>query len=159
MSSATAEWGTPPWLFNFIQGNDPFTLDVCATRENTKVPGAFYTLADNALTKPWFGRWWCNPPYGRKLKAFATYGVNQVKANGSTGTWLVPARVDTKWFKTLFRQSATVLFIEGRIPFLLPDGTESDPAPFPSAIIEIVQTPPKRPVVDLINAKRLAGVR
>jgi hypothetical protein len=41
----------------------PFTLDVAASPENTKVPSAFYTREENGLSQPWPGVAWCNAPF------------------------------------------------------------------------------------------------
>jgi phage N-6-adenine-methyltransferase len=41
---------------------DKFDLDVAASDENAKAEH-YYTVDRNGLTRPWWGRVWCNPPY------------------------------------------------------------------------------------------------
>jgi len=65
---------TPPDLYQRLNAQHHFTLDACATHENTKCP-AYYTVDGryllsvktsdaDGLTGSWKGeRVWCNPPY------------------------------------------------------------------------------------------------
>lgn len=178
MSSATAEWSTPQWLFDVLNAAEPFTLDVCSTKENAKCP-SFYTKEDDCFTKPWTGHWWCNPVYGnpelpcqepcnkkRCYKRgyhvdqyqpgcidFVRYGIEQARLHNSSGVYLVPARPDTEWFGLLWAAAEAVIFLKGRLVF--GDDPNGDPAPFPSALFNIVPKPPSRPLVDLVDLLRL----
>jgi phage N-6-adenine-methyltransferase len=62
-SSASIEWETDPDFFAELDRRHRFTLDVCATAQNRKCD-AFFTKADDALTKVWTGSCFMNPPYG-----------------------------------------------------------------------------------------------
>jgi DNA N-6-adenine-methyltransferase (Dam) len=64
-SSRTAEWETPQPFFDKLHSDFHFTLDVCATAENTKW-ARFHTKSDNGLVQ-WTGVCWLNPPYGRQI--------------------------------------------------------------------------------------------
>ena len=66
MSSNTAEWATPQWLFDLLNDEFNFDLDVCSTDENAKCKN-HYTEENDGLSKPWKGNVWCNPPYGRDI--------------------------------------------------------------------------------------------
>lgn len=134
-SSERNDWGTPWPFFYRLKKEFPFTLDVCATRENTKCK-AFYPPERDALTKRWHTivgpeNWaWMNPPYGRGIDAWvekacteSRYGLNIV--------CLLPARLDTKWFHNhVFGKAAEIRLIQGRLKF---DGHENS-APFPSML-------------------------
>jgi site-specific DNA-methyltransferase (adenine-specific) len=52
MSSNTAEWATPQWLFDLLNDEFNFDLDVCSTDENAKCKN-HYTEEDDGLSKPW----------------------------------------------------------------------------------------------------------
>lgn len=66
-SSRTDEWSTPRRLFEELNAEFHFDLDVCATNENAKCQ-KFFTKAENGLMQDWTGfRVFCNPPYGREL--------------------------------------------------------------------------------------------
>jgi site-specific DNA-methyltransferase (adenine-specific) len=66
-SSATEEWETPQDLFDVLNKEFHFTVDVCATKENAKV-SKYFTKSQDGLSQDWTGETvWCNPPYGRRI--------------------------------------------------------------------------------------------
>ena len=65
-SSATDEWETPQWLFDKLNTEFNFELDVCASHENAKCL-RYFTKAENGLVQEWRGVCWMNPPYGREI--------------------------------------------------------------------------------------------
>lgn len=65
-SSNSDLWATPQWLFDKLNDEFRFELDVCALPENAKCK-RFYTPDIDGLKQPWEGVCWCNPPYGRKI--------------------------------------------------------------------------------------------
>ena len=54
MTSNTDEWATPWGLFNKLDAVFHFTLDVCATPENTKCY-RFFTKEQDGLKQDWGG--------------------------------------------------------------------------------------------------------
>ena len=54
MTSNTPEWETPQDLFDELDKEFNFQLDVCATKENAKV-GRFYNKSEDGLSKEWLG--------------------------------------------------------------------------------------------------------
>lgn len=54
-TSNSEEWGTPQELFNRLNKEFNFTLDICASKENAKCP-KYYTKEEDALKKEWGGR-------------------------------------------------------------------------------------------------------
>lgn len=68
--SKTIEWETPQYLFDELNDEFHFTIDVCATKENAKV-NRFFTKDQDGLKQDWTGETvWCNPPYGREMYAW-----------------------------------------------------------------------------------------
>jgi len=65
-SSATDVWATPQSLFDELNAEFGFTLDVCALRENAKCDRHFTPEVDG-LSQAWTGVCWMNPPYGRTI--------------------------------------------------------------------------------------------
>lgn len=124
-SSDSDEWATPKELFESLNREYSFTLDACATKDNTKLP-KFYTLDDDGLTKDWGGETvWCNPPYSE-------IGAWVKKCSENRCVMLVPARTDTRyWHEHVFPKACAILFIKGRLKF----GNAKSSAPFPSALI------------------------
>ena len=128
-SSATDEWATPPALFDWLQKEFLFDLDVCATPQNAKCD-RFFTKADDGLQQDW-GRStsWMNPPYGREISLWMRKAFESSQ-NGATVVCLVPARTDTEWWHR-FAVKGEIRFLRGRLKF----GDADTSAPFPSAIV------------------------
>ena len=62
----TDQWETPQWLFDELDREFGFTVDVCADAQNAKCP-VFYDREQDGLAQTWEGVCWCNPPYGREI--------------------------------------------------------------------------------------------
>lgn len=128
-SSASDEWATPQPLFdelNRLFGG--FTLDPCATPQNAKC-SRFFTREDNGLSRPWDGKVFMNPPYGRQIGGWVRKAWEE-SLRGALVVCLLPARVDTRWWHDYARKGH-VYFLQGRVRF----GDSRNCAPFPSAIV------------------------
>lgn len=108
------EWYTPRFIFQKL--GIAFDLDTCSPGKDI-VPWIYaehhYTLKDNGLIIPWFGRVFMNPPYGsdtpKWMKRLSEYG---------NGIALVFARPDTKWFHDYVPKADAICFIKGRVAFV-----------------------------------------
>lgn len=122
------EWATPRDLFEELDKEFGFTLDVAATKQNALCAN-FFTAEDDGLMQPWYGVVWCNPPYSQVAgwveKAF------RESQRGVTSVLLVASRTDTRWWHDFVLPHAEVRFIRGRVRF----GTARNRAPFPSALV------------------------
>ena len=120
-AARTVEWYTPPELFRALGLS--FDLDPASPPGGLPwVPAArHFSIDDDGLNRPWQGRVWLNPPYGRRVGAW----LDRLAAHGD-GLALVFARTDTAWFERAFRAATAVCFIRGRLHFISGDG---DPAP------------------------------
>lgn len=112
----TDEWLTPRWI---IEALGPFDLDPCAPAEQPwPTASHFHTKCENGLLQRWWGRVFCNPPYGRAVGAW----IARLAAHGR-GTALVFARTETAWwFRWVWPVATALLFIEGRVTFCRPNG-------------------------------------
>ena len=129
-SSRSSEWSTPAALFAALDAEHHFTLDVCATAENAKCARYFDRHADG-LRRPWTGRVWCNPPYGRAIGLWLRKAWESVQSGEAERVvCLVPVRTCTAWWHE-YAARGEVRFLRGRVRF---GGAESG-APFPSAVI------------------------
>ena len=131
-SSAKCEWETPQDLFDKLNQEFKFTLDVCALPENAKCD-QFYTPEDDGLLQPWNGVCWMNPPYGRTIRHWVEKAYTS-SLMGATVVCLLPARTDTRWFHE-YCQYGKITFIKGRLKF----GGCKNNAPFPSMIVVFVK--------------------
>lgn len=127
-SSASVEWETPQNLYDALNAEFHFTRDVCASAGNHKHL-AYWTVADDALSRKWEGTLWMNPPYGRVIGQWVAK-AHAAACDGATVVCLVPARTDTAWFQDYCRY-AEVRFLRGRLKF----NGHHNSAPFPSAVV------------------------
>jgi site-specific DNA-methyltransferase (adenine-specific) len=134
MTSKCGEWQTPKELFDRLNGEFGFALDVAASAENHLCDRYFSLPHDDAFTGWWNGNCFCNPPYGRNLSRWFEKARNAAE-NGSTVVMLVPARTDTKWFhEHVWNVASEIRFLPGRLVFKMPSG-KSGRAPFPSMLV------------------------
>ena len=130
-SSKTEMWETPQELFEELNNEFHFALDVCETAENAKCE-KYYTPEIDGLSQPWNGTVWCNPPYGRQIGKWVFAASVASGVRNATVVMLLPARTDTRWFHDYIYQKERVeiRFIKGRLKF----GGSKNGAPFPSMI-------------------------
>jgi len=113
-TSQTEEWGTPLDLFQRLDNEFGFELDVCASKDNAKCE-RFFTKQEDGLNQEWSGVCWMNPPYGREIKYWMSKAVESWRS-GATVVCLVPARTDTKWWHE-FAMQGEIRFLQGRLRF------------------------------------------
>ena len=136
-SNKCSEWETPQTIFDKLDNEFYFTIDVCATPKNAKCK-KFYTRSDNGLAQKWSGVAWCNPPYGKQIIEWVKKAYFS-GLGGTTTVMLIPARTDARWFHDyiLGNDNAEIRFLRGRIKFV---GAKYN-APFPSMVV-IFRPPP-----------------
>lgn len=128
-SSATDNWATPQDLFDLLDEEFNFTLDVCASQANAKCE-RYFDIETDGLTEEWTGACWMNPPYGDVIGDWMEKAYNEAQARADVVVCLVPARVDTGWWWDYARYGE-VRFLRGRLKF----GGGDTGAPFPSAVV------------------------
>lgn len=144
-SSASDEWQTPQDLFDRLDAEFQFDVDLAATEENSKCDGIYFSRDRvDALTADWSGGGtcsvgWCNPPYSRGLCAKFIAKAAAERLKGFTTVMLLPARTDTKAFHEHIYDASTwkgrtgieIRLLSGRLKF---SGAKAS-APFPSMIV------------------------
>ena len=118
MSSVRSDWATPRVLFEMLNREFQFALDVCATPETALCPRWFHRSED-ALRQDWdaiaIGRSiWMNPPYGSGIADWIEKATRESKR--STVVCLLPARTDTSWFHD-YCLKGEIRFLRGRLCF------------------------------------------
>ena len=138
--SLTGNWETPPALIADLAPLFHWDLDACASRPN--VCKCFYSPLQNGLDLPWRGLVWLNPPYGRirHIDAWMQRAQLSGQAAGTTVVSLPPARTCTRWWQDNVPFADLVVFIRGRLKFVLPPvagqaAPRLYPSPFPSAFV------------------------
>lgn len=133
MSSASAEYLTPPWILDLVEKVAPIGLDPCAHAKSEAIrrtrtgfmlnpPSGFAdrgVVFCDGLMMEWepyvkpSELIFVNPPYGRALKDWA---AKMAAETDCTIIALVPARVDTAWWRELNPSAWCAL--AGRVKFL-----------------------------------------
>lgn len=114
----TVEWLTPPDL---IQSLGIFDLDPCSPVDRPWDTAKWhYTINQDGLSQPWYGRVWCNPPYDRAEQEKFLLKM----ARHGNGVALIFARTETKqFFECVWGKADAILFIKGRLRFYRRDGS------------------------------------
>lgn len=142
-SKASDLWSTPQDLFDALDAEFHFDIDVAADESNHKCD-IYLTEGMDALRQEWdcgFGDRgtvaWMNPPYSKCREFIAR--ASAMRHAGVTTVALVPSRTDTRWWHDhVWNRAANapyanveVRFIKGRVKF----GGAAQGAPFPSVVI------------------------
>ena len=130
-------WTTPQKLFDELNEEFHFTLDVAASPENAKCK-EYFTEEDNGLQLDWDNHiCFMNPPYSQISEWIKKASIENAK--GTTVICLIPSRTDTRYWHQYIWNKAThrpydgveVRFLQGRLKF----SNSKNSAPFPSCIV------------------------
>ena len=109
------DYETPDYIFKPLDDEFGFTLDVCASKENTKCH-RYFTKLDNGLEQQWAGEiCWMNPPFGREMKRWIIKAY-QESLLGAVVVALLPSRTNTAWWHD-YVEKGMVRFIRGEVKF------------------------------------------
>ena len=109
MSEERNEAGTPRALFDRLNAEYAFTIDVAAVAWNAKLP-RYLTPADDALSCHWRGeRAYINPPF-KNIPPFLAHALEPDLA-----VFLLPVRSDREWWRR-FKPLAEVHYFVGEAP-------------------------------------------
>ena len=131
--SQKQEWETPRDLFERLDHEFGFTLDLAADSTNAKCD-AYYTIETDAFMLPWRGVCWLNPPYGSRRHRLADWvrkSFNEAQKPECAVVMLIPARTNTRWWHDYCMNAAEIRFLNGRPKF----GGAKHGLPQPLAIV------------------------
>ena len=123
------DWETPDALFNKLDEEFHFFMDLCANEKNAKCK-FYFTEKKNALIQEWTGTCWMNPPYGKGIDKWIEKAYSSSINNFATIVCLLPVRSDTKWWHK-YCMKAEIRFLTKRLKFK----ESNNMATFPSAIV------------------------
>jgi hypothetical protein len=133
--SQKSDWNTPESLLKHVYAfwPDGVSLDPCSNSTSIVVASLRWDGSEgqNGLTKPWEGRVFVNPPYGREITDWIEKIQCEVSARDCEVLVLVPARTDTRWWHLAMKDCRAVCFLKGRLKFV----GAPHVAPFPSAVV------------------------
>lgn len=114
-------WQTPLWLFDALDTEFGFWLDVAASSENA-LCAHYLSEANSALTHNWSsnGAIWNNPPYSN-IRPWVEKAAEQCVRQRQPVVMLVPEDMSTGWFsKALETVDEVRVITDGRINFIEP---------------------------------------
>jgi phage N-6-adenine-methyltransferase len=122
-------WQTPKALFDALDQEFDFDLDVCASDENTLCEN-WYTEDHSALNVELncFEAAFINPPYSQ-TELFMQRSAEQAKKHNLTIVALVNANTDTKWFADAAKSANEIRLLTGRVSFVKPNGNKASGNP------------------------------
>ncbi|MCP4393466.1 MAG: phage N-6-adenine-methyltransferase [Alphaproteobacteria bacterium] len=125
-------WQTPIALFNALDQEFDFDVDICASEDNHLLPD-YFTEERSALTNHWnvYTRLFSafiNPPYSQ-TQVFMERAAEQAKLHNITVVALVNANTDTQWFSDAVKSANEVRLLTGRVAFVKPDGKKASGNP------------------------------
>ena len=128
-STGKDEWLTPPEI---VKALGEFDLDPCSPINRPwDTAKHHFNVNDDGLKKDWFGRVWCNPPYGKSASLFL-----EKASNHGNCICLTFARTETKmFFNCVWEKATAILFIKGRLKFYHVNGKQGNSAGAPSVLI------------------------
>jgi hypothetical protein len=103
---------TPKWVFDKL--GLEFDLDVASSNHPLVVVPAKkrYTIEDDALSKPWFGRVWMNPPFSKVTPWIDKW------LDHANGLCLVTLSSNGKWVNKLWDSEAACHYLPPNMAFI-----------------------------------------
>lgn len=129
-SSKSDDWYTPPSeveLVRQVLGTIDLDPASCETANRIVQARHYYTIVDNGLAQKWFGRVFCNPPYGGQAQMFCHRAHHDYyKGLVDEVILLVSANAaGAQWFAPMWEH--LVCFRQGRTKFVDANGTPGAP--------------------------------
>ena len=150
-------YGTPPWLFSFLDKKYNFNLDVCASDLNHKCD-KYFTINDNALKQDWaqYKTCFCNPPFSRGKKELFLKKAHEEMQKGTTTVFLIPADIINVYWRTLIFNIATkITIISERVKFILPHSDVESKSGLGIAIVEFSPHKPPSNHLHFLTQKQI----
>lgn len=116
------EWYTPKYVFDVLEV--VFDMDVAAPKDRTfcYTPAREF-ITEDSLNKIWNGFVWMNPPFGGRNGKIPW--LDKLVKHGN-GIALTPDRTSAPWWQEYAYKADAILFVNGKIKFVRPDGTTGD---------------------------------
>jgi phage N-6-adenine-methyltransferase len=128
------DWETPPYFFKKLDDVFHFTLDACATAENTKCI-RFFTKEQDGLKQDWEGETvFVNPPFSH-IKKWAKKCYEEGMKSNTVVVMLCPSRTDTRYWHDYIMNADEIWFCKGRVNFLKNGKKPKHGSTFPLAIV------------------------
>lgn len=110
----------------------------CAAANETVRAATFYSIKDDGLKQPWFGRVWLNPPFWNLATQFVRKAVEEIKAGriDEVIILLKANAIPTGWFNAAMDVEHFICTPKKRISFNSPIFVTTS-ASFPSVLVGV----------------------
>lgn len=122
------DWETQREIFDPLNEEFSFVLDVCATAENAKCE-RFFSPEQNGLAQKWSGMCWMNPPFGSVIGHWVYKAWESACEGDCTVVSILPVRSNNEWWKYVIQ--GEVRFLRKKPQFVGADGDTM----FPCAVV------------------------
>lgn len=128
-SSESVEWYTPEAVIDrVVEVLETIDLDPCSNRGDPNIPAAkHYTIDDDGLIRPWLGKVYMNPPFGKPIAEWVDRLIAEHEAGNVTeAIAMLPDSTSAAWFQPLWR--FLICFASPRITFVDGSGQRDNPS-------------------------------
>lgn len=108
-------WSTPQPIFDKLNAEFCFDMDVCADPENAKCR-MFYTRG-KGLDADWGGVCFLNPPYGREISKWMRRAFHAANTGQATVVCLIPNRSNAPWWHDYVMKATEIRFVRKKVAF------------------------------------------
>lgn len=126
-------WRTPRWLFDLLDADYRFAIDLAADDSN-HLCDRYLTTREDSLAVEWPRKDWCwlNPPFSR-LAEFAA----KAAASGSCVLMLCPSGKTEQvwWHESVIGKAEAILYPRQRIAYTPPPGALASSPAFASCLV------------------------
>lgn len=130
-NSPTKHWNTPPKILAVVREFFGGRIDLDPCSNDYSLVGAKVSFCKpHGLTRDWFGRVFCNPPYGRdsedktSLLNWTNKAAETFLARNNEIIMLIPVATNTRHFYKIWETAQCVCFLkDSRLKFWI-DGKE-----------------------------------
>jgi phage N-6-adenine-methyltransferase len=116
-------WTTPQPIFDALDREFHFAIDLCADYENAKC----YEFLDRrrSLSQSWDGAGvaWLNPPYGREISLWTAKALQTRRKIVS----FLPGRTNAPWWHDHVMQAREIRFVRRKVSFANNNGCKGVP--------------------------------
>jgi phage N-6-adenine-methyltransferase len=135
-------WSTPQPIFDALDREFHFSIDLCADADNAKCP--VWLPREKSLSvewKDWQGWAWLNPPYGKEISAWTKKAAD----SGWPIVSFLPGRTNAPWWHDDVMRALQLRFVRRKVSFANGNGCKGVP-PW-GAAVAIFATHQEAPLV------------
>jgi phage N-6-adenine-methyltransferase len=108
-------WSTPQHVFDKLNDEFKFDVDVCADSDNAKC--AKWYGRDKGLNSAWLGNCFLNPPYGKEIGDWLAKALWMSSVGMATVVCLIPSRTNAPWWHDSVMKATEIRFVRKKLSF------------------------------------------